>query len=373
MKEKYDFSDLNLVLEHTTIALFLVDQQLRLRYLNNAAEMLLEISAKKAIGQPLPSLLLSDCGEEEIINRAYQSDFPYTERTKTVQLHNGETLTVNCTFVPIEPQEAGAEKNILIEMQQVDEFLRTSNKQLLIRQTRATADLVRGLAHEIKNPLGGLRGAAQLLEKELPDPELKEYTQIITGESDRLQKLVDTMLGPNRPPQLAETNIHELLERVCNLVLAEPEAGSLTIHRDYDPSIPDFEADADMLIQALLNIVRNAAQSLEYRGDIHITTRILRQITIGDKHHRLVCGVAICDSGPGIPEALQQQIFLPMVTGRADGTGLGLSIAQSILHRHGGVIECESSPGKTTFTLLIPLDADEQLETLPTKRTETTG
>jgi two-component system nitrogen regulation sensor histidine kinase GlnL len=215
--------------------------------------------------------------------------------------------------------------------------------------------LLRGLAHEIKNPLGGIRGSAQLLQRELASEELREYTQIIMDESDRLQSLVDRMLGPNKPLLLEPINIHKVLERVRQLVQVEAPVG-VSIERDYDPSIPQVNGDGDLLIQAILNIVRNAAQAVGVRGRILIRTRIHRQVTIGNKRNRLVVKIDVEDNGPGIPDALMGQIFYPMVTGRAEGTGLGLSIAQSLINQHGGLIECISEPGLTVFSIFLPLE-----------------
>ncbi len=349
--EKIDQGALrDLVLEHTTMAQLVIDRAQRLHYLNPAAEILFGISDKKARGHKLVAIVDIDCDIDQGIERVQQSDFPYTEREVSLRFINGEQAIVNCSVIPLQ----GA--FVLVELQQMGQQLRIQNEERLLHQTRASADLLRGLAHEIKNPLGGLRGAAQLLESELDQPELKEYTEVIIGEADRLQSLLDQMLGPNRLPQMAETNIHEVLERVRTLVLAEASGGELVIQRDYDPSIPSFPADRDLMIQALLNIVKNAAQSLNNCGEIKLRTRVQRQVSIGKHHHRLVCSLEIEDNGPGISEELRSTIFLPMVTGRADGTGLGLSIAQSIVQRQGGVIECQSKPGTTLFTLLIPLE-----------------
>ena len=215
--------------------------------------------------------------------------------------------------------------------------------------------MVRGLAHEIKNPLGGLRGAAQLLEREIDEASLKEYTQIIIGEADRLQNLLNRMLGPNDVPDIQSTNIHTVLERVRELVQAE--AGeSLQVQQDYDPSLPELQADPELLVQAVLNIVRNAAQALEGKGDITLRTRVKRQFNIGVRKHRLVAVIDIIDNGPGIESDLQEKIFYPMITTRDEGTGLGLSIAQSLISRHQGLIECYSQPGNTVFTILLPLE-----------------
>jgi len=244
---------------------------------------------------------------------------------------------------------------ILVELQQVDNHLRISKEEQLLTQQNTARLLVRGLAHEIKNPLGGLRGAAQLLDLELNDPELKEYTQIIIAESDRLQGLMDKMLGPNKLPNKKTLNIHEVLERVRQLVQAEA-SGGLIIKSDYDPSIPDIQGDKDQLIQAILNIVKNAVQAVESKGEILIKTRIHRQMTIGRKRHKLTAQIDIVDNGPGINADMMGQIFYPMITGRADGTGLGLSIAQSLINQHSGLIECHSEPGHTVFTIFLPLE-----------------
>lgn len=343
----------DLVAGHTTISLLVMDANQYLHFLNPAAEVLLGTSANKAIGMQLSEIVDIRCDLAKGIQRIAETNYPYTEREVELRLFSGEASVVDCSLIPLTEHDGGY---VLVEIQRVDEQLRLINEERLINQTRASADLLRGLAHEIKNPLGGLRGAAQLLESELADESLREYTEVIIGEADRLQTLLDRMLGPNRPPRLEKTNIHEVLERVRTLVGAEAGESMLQIKRDYDPSIPTLMADADLLIQALLNIVRNAAQNLQHSGEIQLRTRILRQVTIGHKHHRLVCSLEVQDNGPGISEELQKTIFLPMVTGRAEGTGLGLSIAQSIIHRQGGVIECHSRPGKTIFTLLIPLE-----------------
>jgi two-component system nitrogen regulation sensor histidine kinase GlnL len=218
--------------------------------------------------------------------------------------------------------------------------------------------MVRGLAHEIKNPLGGLRGAAQLLERELDSEELKEYTRIIIGEADRLRQLVNRMLGPNSRPNRSLVNIHHVLEHVRSLVKAEADS-RLVVTRDYDPSIPELEADRDLLIQAVLNVVRNAVQAISACGEIILRTRAQRQFTIGHSRHRLVLRVDVIDNGPGIAPNISETVFFPMVTGRPDGTGLGLSIAQSLVNLHNGVIECESKPGRTQFTILLPMETPD--------------
>ena len=243
----------------------------------------------------------------------------------------------------------------MLELQAVDNHLRLYKEENLLSQQNTVRLLVRGLAHEIKNPLGGLRGAAQLLDMELQDAELKEYTKIIIAESDRLQGLMDKMLGPNKLPNKKALNIHEVIERVRQLVRAEA-SGTLFIKCDYDPSIPDLHGDKDQLIQALLNIVRNAVQAMNNNGNIVLKTRIVRNVTIGRKLYKLAIKCDIIDNGPGIDSEMMNQIFYPMITGRADGTGLGLSIAQNLINQHNGLIKCHSDPGNTVFSIFLPLE-----------------
>jgi len=223
-------------------------------------------------------------------------------------------------------------------------------------QAQATLkEIMKGVAHEVKNPLGGIRGAAQLLSGELANPNLQEYTDIIISEVDRLHTLVDRMLGPRERLESEPTNIHEVTEHVRQLIEAEAK-GELAIERDYDPSLPDFLADAGQLTQAVLNLVRNARQACGDAGLITLRTRVLRQFTVGGSRHKLVCALQVNDDGPGVPEDLLPRLFLPMVTGNAKGTGLGLSIAQRIANQHGGLIQVRSSPGDTCFTMLIPME-----------------
>ena len=262
---------------------------------------------------------------------------------------------MNCTVLPLHHFEARAE--LLVELHQVDQQLRITREEHLLSQHQATQALIRGLAHEIKNPLGGLRGAAQLLEAELPDPGLREYTRIIIDEADRLQTLMNRMLGPNRMPQPRAVNIHHVLEHVRGLLLAESPGGP-RILRDYDPSLPEIRADQDRLVQALLNIARNGVAAAGKDGDLTLRTRALRQFTIGTKRHRLVMRVEVEDNGPGVPEELRDRIFFPMVSGHRGGTGLGLPIAQELINQHGGLIECNSRPGQTQFLVYLPLERD---------------
>lgn len=251
-------------------------------------------------------------------------------------------------------------QQVVVELLPLDAQNRHDREDRLVTQSLANKALVRSLAHEIKNPLGGLRGAAQLLEMDLPDPALKEYTQVIIREADRLQALVDRLLAPHRsPPQLASVNIHEVCERVRALIVAEFPQG-LRVVRDYDTSIPEFRGDREHLIQAVLNIAHNAAHALApqmAQGNACITlrTRVARQVTLGKQRHKLALELLVIDNGPGIPPDIAEQIFFPLVTGRAGGTGLGLTLAQTFVQQHHGLIECESVPGRTVFRVLLPL------------------
>ncbi len=341
------------ILENLSTATLLFNRHLELLYMNPASEMLLALSARRANGSRAEKLLPDNRRLIDSFAKAIATGHPFSERELSINLPSGQQITIDCTVTPI--ADSQQEHTLLIEMSQLDRQLRIAREENLLAQHHATREVIRGLAHEIKNPLGGLRGAAQLLEHELSDEGLKEYTGIIIGEADRLKNLLNRMLGPNTLPQNRQTNIHELLERVRQLVQAEVPPG-IQIERDYDPSVPELHADPDQLIQALLNLVRNAVQSLGERGEVTLRTRTQRQVTIGSHRHKLVAAIEIIDNGPGIPADIMDRIFFPMVTGRAEGTGLGLPIAQALINQHQGLIECSSEPGNTVFTILIPLE-----------------
>ncbi|WP_082117143.1 nitrogen regulation protein NR(II) [Sedimenticola thiotaurini] len=344
------------ILENLSSAVLLFDQSLCLQYMNPAAEMLFEISFRHTVGNSAESIIQCPGGlPREHLEQALRTGHHFTERELCLPLPDGKRATVDCTVIPLSDSEG--ETALLIEIQQIDRQLRISREEQLLSQHQAAQELIRGLAHEIKNPLGGLRGAAQLLEQELDDPGLCEYTQIIINEADRLKNLVNRMLGSDRLPNLKQVNIHTLLERVRNLVLVE-SGERLTIERDYDPSIPDICVDSDRIIQALLNILRNAAREIGNSPDgrILLQTRILRQFTIGNRRHRLVAQISIEDNGRGIPDSIREKLFYPMVTASDDGVGLGLTIAQSLINQHSGLVECSSEPGKTVFTVLLPVE-----------------
>ncbi len=341
------------LLDNLSTAILLMDDKLNLTYINASAEALLQLSAGRVIGAPVSQLFSEDGAHLERLHHALFSGASYTKRQAELQLHAPQAITVDYTITPTNDKE----HCLIMEIQPLDRILQISREKNLLSSQKSTRMLIRGLAHEIKNPLGGLRGAAQLLARELPSQELQDYTEIIIAEADRLRNLVDKMLGPHTKPTRAALNIHEVLERVFALVSAETQ-GEIALHRDYDPSIPDINGDKEQLIQSILNIVRNAMQALNKQNDGQITlrTRTQRQITIDDTRYRLVCRIDITDNGPGIPTHLSENIFFPMVSGRADGTGLGLSISQSIINQHDGFIKCESTPGHTEFSLFLPLD-----------------
>jgi two-component system nitrogen regulation sensor histidine kinase GlnL len=342
------------ILDHLNQAILLFNQQLILTYINTSGEILLADSAKHLLGRTAELIFKTSPAILTHLQQSLVSHEALIGRELALELFN-QPVTINCSITPLADNAANIE--ILLELQQVDRQLWITKEEQLSTQHQISRMLVRGLAHEIKNPLGGLRGAAQLLDFELTDPELKEYTQIIIAEADRLKDLMDKMLGPNRVPHKTLLNIHQILERVRQLVLAET-SGHIQIRCDYDPSIPELSADKNQLIQALLNIVRNAAQAVEANGvgQIKLKTRIHRQMTIGRKLYKLLIRIDIIDNGCGIKESMIGQIFYPMITGRADGTGLGLSIAQALINQHHGLIECRSDPGNTVFSVYLPLE-----------------
>lgn len=340
------------LMEHLTTAVVLLDGRLRICWMNPAAEALLGISLCRVRGVAFASLVGGDSSVAEVLAKSRDRSQPFTQREASLLASSGEILTVDYTVTPID------ERELLLEIEPRDRLLRISREEALVTRQETIKVLARGLAHEVKNPLGGIRGAAQLLERDLDDPGLKEFTHIIIEEVDRLRDLVDSMLGPNRMVRHEPLNIHKVLERVRSLLLVEEPR--VRIERDYDPSLPDLSGDEAQMIQAVLNVARNAVEAMMESDTAEprllLGTRVRRQFTLGTDRHRLVCEVSLTDNGPGIPESLRETLFYPMVSGKADGSGLGLSIAQSILHRHQGLIECHSSPGHTQFRLLIPLE-----------------
>jgi two-component system nitrogen regulation sensor histidine kinase GlnL len=336
-------------LELLTTAVLLLDEDLRVTYANPAAETLLAQGARHLIGTPLDRSLP---GNDAFLRRLAQSihdDAGFNENELTLEV-GGQPLHLHCVISPV---EAG-DSRLLVELRELEQQLKIAREAKILEQQEANRELIRNLAHEIKNPLGGIRGAAQLLERELDDPGQREFTQVIVKEVDRLQSLMNRLLTPSRLPRMEPLNIHEVTERVRTLLLAE-FPGGLALRRDYDTSLPDLVGDKEQLIQAILNVARNAAQASGGRGEIRIATRIARQVTIARSRYRHAIAVAIEDDGPGVPPELAERIFYPLVSGREGGTGLGLSLAQSFVSQHRGLIEFESAPGRTRFTILLPV------------------
>lgn len=343
-------------LEHLATAIILLNAQREVVYINPGAEVIFAFSANQTQGLMIDELFPNCEILMAAVNNAIAQQSPYREHEFTVTTHRHLSLAVTCTVTPIEASTAC----LMLEFQRMDAQLRIAREERMLIQQQANAELLRNLAHEIRNPLGGLRGAAQLLEHELPSPTLREYTQVIIKEADRLQSLMDRLLIPHRMPKYEPTNIHEVLERVRSLLLAESPR-SIVIHRDYDLSLPEIIGDREKLIQAVLNIARNAVQAMHANKTKNCTltfrTRAERQVTLVRKRYRVAIKLEIIDNGPGIPHEIQERIFYPLVSGTEGGTGLGLTLAQSFITQHHGMVECESEPGKTCFTVLLPIES----------------
>ncbi|MDB5803477.1 MAG: signal transduction histidine kinase, nitrogen specific [Betaproteobacteria bacterium] len=333
-------------------AILLLDVEFRINHANPAAEALFESSLRNLRGQPVDRQTQS----EELgllLEEALRGKWSHRSQELELSFAGRERVSMACVLTPIEQ----GDNRVLLELRAIDQQLKVEREERLNEQAEANRELIRNLAHEIKNPLGGIRGAAQLLEFELPDKRLREYTQVIVKESDRLQSLMDRMLTPHRPPHITSVNIHEVLERVRSLLAAEfPRKISLV--RDYDASLPELRGDKEQLIQVALNVARNAAQALLGAGtknpEIVLKTRVVRNITLHKERCRLALDLHIEDNGPGIPESIRDRVFYPLVSGRDGGSGLGLTLAQTFVQQHRGTIECESRPGYTCFKILLP-------------------
>jgi two-component system, NtrC family, nitrogen regulation sensor histidine kinase GlnL len=336
-------------LELISTAVLMLDESLQVTYANPAAETLLAHGRKHLEGAALDKALP---GNDEFLQRIQQSvhsDGGFNQNDLVLDL-GGEPVHLHCVVTPVEDGHS----RLALEFRELEQQLKIAREAKILEQQQANRELMRNLAHEIKNPLGGIRGAAQLLERELADAELREFTQVIVKETDRLQSLMNRLLTPNRLPNVEHVNIHEVLERVRTLLLAEfPER--LSIVRDYDTSLPELVGDKEQLMQAVLNVARNAAQATEGMGEIRFVTRIERGVTIARTRHRLAIAVVIEDDGPGVAADIAERIFYPLVSGRQGGTGLGLSLAQGYAGQHEGIIEFDSVPGHTRFTILLPV------------------
>src|SRR5262252_4819839 len=340
-------------LELLATAVIMLNDRQDIAYVNPAAENLFELSRRQLMSNSIRTLFGDAPALFQAIDKALSSGASYTEQELEVGISGKPRLHLSGTVSVIDAPKA----TLLLEFRHIDQQPRIAREERLLEQQQANRELIRNLAHEIKNPLGGIRGAAQLLERELDRPPLIEYTQVIIGEADRLQTLVNRLLTPHRAPSYRRTNIHELLARVSSVVQAEfPE---VAVESDFDISLPEFDADPEQLTQAVLNIVRNAAQALQSvtsRREIRLTTRVARSVTLAKRRYQLALAVSVEDNGPGVPDAIRDKIFFPLVSGREGGSGLGLTIAQTFIAQHNGTIDCESVPGRTIFTILLPLE-----------------
>ena len=341
--------------EKLSVHVAVVDVDGLVRYANAALEQALGVSRRTLVGADFSYFFADPAPLDSALAQASRKEFTqlrFEARVKSL-LHDSVAVHVNVSC-------EGLSGALLVELWPLEQLARQDREERLLDQAQAHQELIRNLAHEIKNPLGGIRGAAQLLSLELKSRELAEYTEVIVHEADRLHSLVDRMLAPHgQPHQVGNVNIHEVCQRVRSLVLAEHPRG-LQIAQDYDSSIPEFRGDREQLIQALLNIVQNAAQSLALHiasNDACITlkTRVARQVTIGRQRYKLALELHVIDNGLGVPEEIKDQVFYPLVSGRQGGSGLGLSLSQTFVHQHQGLIDFESAPGRTAFRILIPL------------------
>ncbi len=330
-------------------AVILVDERQLIRHVNPAAENLFGINQRAWMGLALARLLGPSKILAAALENALKNNWSYTGHNVEITRAEQPTMHLDCTVTPIESTSA----KLLLEFRPIDHQLRAAREEREAVQQQATRELIRNLAHEIKNPLGGIRGSAQLLERELSNPSLREYTQVIISESDRLQGLMQRLLSSHRTMQPAQVNIHEILERVRKLIHAE--FSGVQVQRDYDTSLPDLTGDREQLIQAILNIARNAAQAMQGEGEIVFRTRAARKVTLAKKRYPLALELQVIDNGPGIPEAIRDKIFYPLVSGREGGSGLGLTLTQSFVQQHHGTIEVESRPARTCFRILMPL------------------
>ncbi|NMH59773.1 nitrogen regulation protein NR(II) [Alteromonas ponticola] len=356
--QAYDFNQENL-LNFMNTALVMVDRQLSIVFVNQAGEALFETGSKHIYGHALADFFVAGSIDVNRLRAAIRRGEDFTENELELHFRDDRIVMADLTVTNIHFND---KPHLLFELRRIDQQSRISRENLQNAQHFAARELIRGLAHEIKNPLGGIRGAAQLLEKELPSDELREFTQMIVEQSDRLRNLVDRLLGPNALPQLKWSNLHQALEKVRSLMRMDSDHG-ITIVRDYDPSIPDVHIDQEMIQQAVLNIVKNSIQALTEAStpspEIRLITRVGRQVTIQGKRHPLVAKIHILDNGPGIPHGIRDTLFYPMVSSKQNGSGLGLSIAQTLINHHGGRIDVDSRHGHTEFILYLPIERQE--------------
>jgi two-component system nitrogen regulation sensor histidine kinase GlnL len=345
------------LLDALVTSVFVLDHELRVNYLNAAAQTLLGLSPNQVLGRPISELTRGADTLMPLFERARSGGEGVVQRELAWPGAGGVDRILDCAVTQL--NVGTGMPRILLEIEDITQHRRLTRENALLAQIGGSRLMVRQLAHEIKNPLGGLRGAAQLLERELLDPSLREYTRVIISEADRLTNLLDSMLGPGRPPAKRLVNVHELLERVYHLLRSEAADG-VSVVRDYDPSLPPLTVDPNHIIQAMLNLGRNALRALS-GGTVRAPRLVLRtraaiNVSVGSRRHRLVASIQFEDNGPGVLPEIRDTIFYPLVSGRSDGTGLGLGIAQDLVSRHGGLIEFDSAPGRTIFTISLPMD-----------------
>jgi two-component system nitrogen regulation sensor histidine kinase GlnL len=345
------------LLNELTTCVILLDREGIVTYMNAAAEDVLGISSRRVVGKHLIDSLPGFEEIDELCTRALQEQqsFGHALCVPAAQRDGSELeLAVRATPLDAAQTKSTQPEALLLELFDTTQRHNLDRENTLVAQHGVSRRMLQQLAHEIRNPLGGLRGAAQLLERELNNAELQEYTQVIIREADRLACLMDGLLGPGSQPSTKMINVHEVLEHISTII--ESEAINLHIRRDYDPSLPDLALDRDQMTQALLNLVRNAAQAIEGSGQIVLRTRVFTNAILNKTQHKLVACIEVQDNGPGVPEDIADTLFYPLVTSRETGTGLGLPLAQDLVNRHGGLIEYDSAPGHTVFTVLLPIE-----------------
>jgi two-component system nitrogen regulation sensor histidine kinase GlnL len=320
--------------------------------MNPSAENLFSMGVSGARGRPLEHVFPGADALAGMLRRAAEYEQTYAMEVVVEHLNGADGVHLDCRASPYPDGDDG---DMLLEITDVTSRARISRDNALISQHDIGRKIVRQLAHEIKNPLGGLRGAAQLLRRQLDDPSLTEYTDVIIGEADRLAALVDSMLGPGGTIDKQQVNIHDVLEHVARLVSVGAGQDTIRLHRDYDPSLPNLLLDRDQMIQAILNVVVNAIAAAGEDGNVTLRTRAITNYTIGDIRHRVIASIEIEDDGPGVAPEIADSIFYPLVTGRPDGTGIGLPLSQELINRHGGLIEFTSRPGQTIFQIRLPI------------------
>ncbi|MBJ13577.1 MAG: PAS domain-containing sensor histidine kinase [Candidatus Marinimicrobia bacterium] len=348
----------NNIFNELSTGVLVLDKTLKVLLLNSSAQTLLDVTKKNAKDDFIGNLFFEEPESFTVFKECLEDKRSFTKVDALLNLKSGKTLLCDYQLTPTSNSKGN--NFLLIEI--TSKEFSSEIKERLRNQTnqRITTDFIRGLAHEIKNPLSGIRGSAQLLSNKLEEEPLKEYTNLIINQTDRLSALVDNILGPSRKPKFELENIHNILEDIISLTKNEMDSQGISISRDYDPSIPELIIDNYLLEQGVINLLKNAKEALidseSLNPKIKISTRILHQEFLGNSFYSTVCKISITDNGPGIPENIKDSLFFPMISGKDSGSGLGLSITQGIVSQHKGVVKYESKPGKTTFSILIPVE-----------------